>query len=81
HDVEFNTLTVVNRTNMHHPVQVYRYLKSIGSRYMQFIPLVERCGENGLAQPQDKHISMTPWSVDSLQFGQFLNAVFDIWIR
>ncbi len=24
---------------------------------------------------------MTPWSVDSLQFGQFLNAVFDIWIR
>ncbi|EKL1746106.1 anaerobic sulfatase maturase [Salmonella enterica] len=81
HDVEFNTLTVVNRTNMHHPVQVYRYLKSIGSRYMQFIPLVERCGENGLAQPQDKHIAMTPWSVDSLQFGQFLNAVFDIWIR
>ncbi|HIC6654133.1 TPA: anaerobic sulfatase maturase [Salmonella enterica subsp. enterica serovar Cerro] len=52
HNVEFNTLTVVNRTNMHHPVQVYRYLKSIGSRYMQFIPLVERCGENGLAQPQ-----------------------------
>lgn len=34
-----------------------------------------------LAQPQDKHIAMTPWLIDSLQFGQFLDAVFDIWIR
>ncbi|MDI5349535.1 hypothetical protein MJL48_33455, partial [Salmonella enterica subsp. enterica serovar Kentucky] len=36
HDVEFNTLTVVNRTNMHHPVQVYRYLKSIGKEVMEY---------------------------------------------
>lgn len=52
----------------------------MGSSYMQFIPLVERCRENGLTQPQDKHIEMMPWSVDSLQFGQFLNAIFDVWI-
>ena len=45
HGVEFNTLTVVNQSNMRHPLQVYRYLKSIGSRYMQFIPLVERSSE------------------------------------
>ncbi|MGK7416283.1 anaerobic sulfatase maturase, partial [Salmonella enterica] len=58
-----------------------RYLKSIGCSYMEFIPVVERCGGNGLAQPQGKHIAMTPWSVDSLQYGRFLNAVSDIWIR
>lgn len=84
HGVEFNTLTVVNSTNMNHPVRVYDYLKSIGSRYMQFIPLIERSAEEGgigLAQPEDEQTRMMPWSVDSLQFGHFLNAIFDVWVR
>lgn len=84
HGVEFNTLTVVNHTNMHHPLQVYDYMKSIGSRYMQFIPLVERRAEGdgiGLTHPEDGQTRMMPWSVDSLQFGHFLNAIFDVWIR
>ncbi len=42
HRVEFNTLTVVNRVNSQSPLEVYRFLKSIGSQYLQFIPLVER---------------------------------------
>ncbi|EMF1933836.1 TPA: anaerobic sulfatase maturase [Klebsiella quasipneumoniae subsp. quasipneumoniae] len=84
HGVEFNTLTVVNQSNMRHPLQVYRYLKSIGSRYMQFIPLVERSSEKsglGLAHPEDRQTKMMPWSVDPLQFGHFLNAIFDVWVR
>lgn len=32
---------------MHHPVPGLSLPESVGSRYMQFIPLVERCGENG----------------------------------
>ena len=42
HGVEFNTLTVVNRANSQQPLEVYRFLKSIGSEFLQFIPLVER---------------------------------------
>ncbi|MEY4916288.1 MAG: hypothetical protein RL616_201 [Verrucomicrobiota bacterium] len=42
HRVEFNTLTVVNRSNSQSPLAVYRFLKSIGSEFLQFIPLVER---------------------------------------
>lgn len=84
HEVEFNTLTVVHRDNMHHPKRVYDYLRALGSRYMQFIPLVERQSNNGtptLAHPQEDKANMMPWSVDAQQFGHFLNAIFDIWIR
>jgi len=40
--VEFNTLTVVSRTNSQKPLEVYKFLRNIGSSYLQFIPLVER---------------------------------------
>jgi uncharacterized protein len=42
HGTEFNTLTVVNRLNSMEPEAVYRFLKGIGSQFLQFIPLVER---------------------------------------
>src|ERR1039458_2084871 len=42
HKVDFNTLTVVNRANSQQPLEVYRFLKEIGSEFLQFIPLVER---------------------------------------
>ena len=42
HHVEFNTLTVVNRLNSEKPLEVYRFLKQIGSTFHQYIPLVER---------------------------------------
>ncbi|MBI3876474.1 MAG: anaerobic sulfatase maturase [Verrucomicrobia bacterium] len=42
HKAEFNTLTVVNRLNSQQPLKVYHFLKELGSRYLQFIPLVER---------------------------------------
>jgi len=46
HGVEFNILAVVNRLNSHHPLEVYRFFKSIGGQFLQFIPLVERLPGN-----------------------------------
>ena len=39
--VQFNTMTTVNKASEGRGAEVYRFLKSIGSRYMQFMPVVE----------------------------------------
>ena len=88
HGVEYNTLTVVQRSNSRHPLEVYRFLKQAGSRFMQFIPIVERESP----QPDDAGLVLispdsaeparvSPWSVDSFQYGKFLCAIFDEWVR
>lgn len=93
HGVEFNTLTVVNRANSQQPLEVYRFLKSIGSQFIQFIPLVERAapaemktaGYDFAAPPlpgEKENVSaVTPWSVEAEQYGKFLCAIFDEWVR
>jgi uncharacterized protein len=92
HKVEFNTLTVVNRENSRQPLEVYHFLKSIGSEFLQFIPLVERAatsemktaGYDFAAPPlpgEKKNLSVvTPWSVEAEQYGNFLCAIFDEWV-
>jgi uncharacterized protein len=93
HGVEFNTLTVVNRANSQQPLEVYRFLKGIGSQFMQFIPLVERAapaemksaGYDFAAPPlpgrPENASAVTPWSVEAEQYGNFLCAIFDDWVR
>ncbi len=73
HGVEFNTLTVVHRENAKRPQEVYRFLKEIGSRHLQFIPLVER--------PPNGGPGVTRRSVPAPRFGEFLCAIFDEWVR
>ncbi len=87
HGVEFNTLTVVQRHNSQHPLEVYRFLKEVGSGFIQFIPIVERVAEGtGPADlalvapgaPQPARVS--EWSVEPLQYGRFLCRIFDEWV-
>ncbi|MFH1498004.1 MAG: anaerobic sulfatase maturase [Verrucomicrobiota bacterium] len=42
HRVDFNTLTCVNRETAQKPLEIYRFLRGIGSTFLQFIPIVER---------------------------------------
>jgi uncharacterized protein len=88
HNVPFNTLTAVQRTNAAHPREVYRFLRAHGSGHIQLIPIVERraakATEDGLALvspafAEEAHVA--PWSVQPRQFGQFLVGVFDEWVR
>ncbi|MBN2496941.1 MAG: anaerobic sulfatase maturase [Deltaproteobacteria bacterium] len=72
HGVQFNTLTAVHDRNARHPLEVYAFLEDLGSRFMQFIPIVERAA--GEAGPSER-------SVEPGQLGAFLIAVFDHWVR
>ncbi|HKQ87191.1 MAG TPA: anaerobic sulfatase-maturation protein [Candidatus Acidoferrales bacterium] len=88
HAVDFNTLTVVHRKNSYQPLEVYRFLREIGSGFMQFIPIVERVAASPSADglfligPKWQHgAAVSEWSVESLQFGNFLCAIFDEWVR
>ena len=94
HGVEFNTLTVVNRANSQEPLKVYHFLKDAGSGFMQFIPLVERRAAGspaapGLdfaeppdpARPQASASTVTDESVVAGQYGDFLCAIFNEWVR
>jgi uncharacterized protein len=88
---QFNTLTVVHRENARRPLDVYRFLKEIGSGFLQFIPIVERLdatpdaagkAEPHLAEPGlDGEGRVTHWSVDPGDWGRFLCAIFDEWAR
>ncbi len=88
HGVEFNTLTVVNNKNAGHPLEVYNFLKETGSRFMQFLPVVERSAEDrseknpGLVHQQySGKAGVTEWSVEPLAFGKFMTSIFDEWVR
>ncbi len=94
HATEFNTLTVVNRANSQKPLEVYEFLREIGSKFIQFIPLVERLPTTqlkvlgfDLMEPPDPHTGdgpkspVTSWSLEAAAYGTFLCTIFDRWVR
>lgn len=82
-DVPFNILTAVHRASQGRGREVYRFLKSVGGRYLQFLPVVEQIqsGNSRIASPECADSVRAPWCVESIPFGQFLTDVFDDWVR
>ena len=86
HGVEWNAMAVVNAYNANHPMEFYRFFKENGCQFLQFTPIVERMTrhEDGrtLASLADKdEISLSEASVAPEQWGYFLCAIFDEWVR
>jgi len=84
--VDFNTLTTVNRANQHSGRKIYAFLKEIGSRYIQFIPIVERqkrqADKKSSSQTMaEREAAIAPWAVEPEAYGQFLIDVFEAWVR
>ena len=86
HGVEWNAMAVVNAYNANHPMEFYRFFKENGCQFLQFTPIVERLTrhEDGrtLASLADKNeIPLSEASVTPEQWGYFLSAIFDEWVR
>ena len=86
HGVEWNAMAVVNAYNVNHPLEFYRFFKENGCQFLQFTPIVERQTrhEDGrtLASLADKdEIPLSEASVKPEQWGYFLCAIFDEWVR
>jgi len=97
HDVDVNILCTVHAANADHGLEVYRYFRDeLQAKYMQFIPIVERTtkellplanmgwGERaGADRPlYTQHGGLvTERTVGAEQFGRFLIAIFDEWVK
>ena len=92
--VQYNTMTTVNKMSEGRGAEVYRFLKSLGTRYMQFMPVVEHVkypsdasgktlkkARPFIVDPGTEGASIARWSVGSLAFGTFLCDIFDVWVR
>lgn len=86
HGVEWNALAVVNDFNGDYPLDFYRFFKEIECRYIQFTPIVERI----LPHVDGRHLAslrdaadapLADFSVSPQQWGDFLCAIFDEWVR
>jgi uncharacterized protein len=78
HNVEFNVLAAVHAANADHPLEVYRFLRDEARvQFIQFIPIVERANETGFQEGS----KVTERSVLAGQYGDFLIAIFNEWVR
>ena len=90
YQVEFNILATVNSYNVHFPQQVYQFFKSVGARYIQFTPIVEREFVQAKSDSSSLNIAtvttpntqaqISEWTVNPLDYGRFLNQIFDEWV-
>ncbi len=97
HGVDVNILCTVHAANADHPLEVYHFFRDeLKMQYMQFIPIVERATLETLPlanqgwserpggdRPLYSQLGelVTERSVKPAQFGRFLVAIFDEWVR
>lgn len=67
--VDFNVLCVLSQSNVHKPREIYKFFRSIGVQYMQFIPLAEFHADG----------SPMPFTITPEEYGRFMCEIFDLW--
>ena len=97
HGVDFNILCTVHAANADHALDLYHFFRDeLKAEYIQFIPIVERAapelidlanqgwherpgGERPLYSQNGSLV--TERTVEAAQYGRFLIAIFDEWVR
>lgn len=79
--VQYNVMATVNKQSEGRALEIYRFLKSAGTRFIQFMPVVEHVKDGLIVSPDTKGAKLAPWSVSAEGFGRFLCEIFDHWVR
>ena len=85
-EVEDNAMAVVNDFNADYPLEFYHFFRDNGCEYLQLSPIVERIAVHAdgrhLADLNDAEDSpLADFSLTPKQWGEFLCAIFDEWVR
>jgi len=93
HKVEYNVLACVARGTTAQPLDVYRFLVEQGVEFIQFTPIVERMPDASSSQlglrlagpasldKEELQNEVTSWTVVPEEYGDFLIAVYEEWVR
>jgi uncharacterized protein len=93
HKVEYNVLACVARDTAKKPLDVYCFLKGEEAEFIQFTPVIERLSDVQGSSPvlrlagpaaldkNDNQGQVTPWSVNPEEYGDFLIAIYEEWVR
>jgi len=86
-------MACVARETAAKPLEVYRFFRNAGVEFIQFTPVVERMADERsikqglhLAAPaaldkQEQQTEVTEWSILPEDYGDFLIAIFEEWVR
>jgi len=93
HKVEYNVLASVARETANQPLDVYGFFREVGIEFIQFSPIVERLPDECSAQHGlrlagppvldrvEQQTSVTPWTAIPEEYGDFLIAIYEEWVR
>ncbi len=97
HQVDVNILCTIHAANQHQPLDLYHFFRDdLNAEYIQFIPIVERATSESLPLAEKGWSAgqrsvrplytqtgslVTSRSVNADQYGRFLNAIFDEWVK
>jgi uncharacterized protein len=73
YNINSEILCVVNSYNVEYSLEIYRYFKTLGTKYISFLPLVEKMMDSVPVASAD--------SVPADAFGDFLIRIFDEWLE
>lgn len=90
--IEYNVMAAVARDTAMQPREVYQFFKDEEVEFVQFTPIIERTLDSGtpahnlrLCGPADltgeSTGTITPWTVEPEQYGDFLIAIYQDWVH
>jgi len=69
-DLDFTTISVVGRHNVHEPDKTYHFIKSLNPNFSKFIPCYN----------MDEQGNLEFWGISPLEYAAFMCRVFDLWL-